>query len=158
MLIPRRARRGGGRGPVRVVRRDGPVPPLALRRLGRRRAVPDGDAGPVDALPPELAAAAVVAPAVIGGVAVAAIVGVAVRIGRIRLLLPEIQIGVAAVSARLRLRPLRRLLLVAAVGTAATIATIAAAVHGADVPLVCSSIAALLPTQPLTTAMAAESC
>ena len=108
--------------------------------------------------PPELAAAVVV-PTVIGGVAVAAIVGVAVRIGRIRLLLPEIQIGVAAVSARLRLRPLRRLLLVAAVGTAATIVTTAsAAVHDADVPLVCSSIAALLPTQPLTTAMAAESC
>ena len=134
--------------------------PLPQSSAAAAHCAPDGDAGPVDALPPELAAVVIV-PAVIGGVAVAAIVGVAVRIGRIRLLLPEIQIGVAAVSARLRLRlrPLRRLLLVAAVGTAATIVTTAsAAVHDADVPLVCSSIAALLPTQPLTTAMAAESC
>jgi len=129
--------------------------PLPQSSAAAAHCAPDGDAGPVDALPPELAA--VVVPAVIGGAAVAAIVVVAVRIriGRIRLLLPEIQIGVAAVSARLRLRlrPLRRLLLVAAVGTAATIATTAAAVHDADVPLVCSSIAALLPTQPLTTAV-----
>ena len=130
--------------------------PLALRRLGRRRAVPDGDAGPVDALPPELAAVVIV-PAGIGGVAVAAIAVVAVRIGRIRLLLPEIQIGVAAVSARLRLRlrPLRRLLLVAAVGTAATIATAtAAAVHDADVPLVFSSITNATPADYRHGAMA----
>ena len=129
--------------------------PLPQSSAAAAHCAPDGDAGPVDALPPELAAVVIV-PAGIGGVAVAAIAVVAVRIGRIiRLLLPEIQIGVAAVSARLRLRPLRRLLLVAAVGTAATIATAtAAAVHDADVPLVFSSITNATPADYRHGAMA----